>query len=51
MTEPAPNRKHLILDAACRAIARVGAAAVRVHDVAAMRDVVKVALALSGPEA
>jgi AcrR family transcriptional regulator len=34
MTEPAPNRKHLILDAACRAIARVGAAAVRVSDVA-----------------
>jgi AcrR family transcriptional regulator len=34
MTEPAPNRKHLILDAACRAIARTGAAAVRVSDVA-----------------
>ena len=34
MTEPAANRKHLILDAACRAIARTGAAAVRVSDVA-----------------
>jgi AcrR family transcriptional regulator len=34
MTEQAPNRKHLILDAACRAIARTGAAAVRVSDVA-----------------
>jgi AcrR family transcriptional regulator len=34
MTEQAPNRKHLILDAACRAIARAGAAAVRVSDVA-----------------
>src|SRR5579871_6802339 len=34
MTDPVPNRKHLILDAACRAIARVGAAAVRVSDVA-----------------
>jgi AcrR family transcriptional regulator len=34
MTEATPNRKHLILDAACRAIARVGAAAVRVSDVA-----------------
>jgi AcrR family transcriptional regulator len=34
MTEPAKNRKHLILDAACRAIARTGAAAVRVSDVA-----------------
>jgi AcrR family transcriptional regulator len=34
MTEPAENRKHLILDAACRAIARAGAAAVRVSDVA-----------------
>jgi dihydropteroate synthase len=28
-----------------------GAAAVRVHEVAAMRDVVKVALALAPPEA
>jgi len=35
MTEPTANRKHLILDAACRAIARTGAAAVRVSDVAA----------------
>ena len=34
MTEQPPNRKHLILDAACRAIARTGAAAVRVSDVA-----------------
>jgi AcrR family transcriptional regulator len=34
MTEPTVNRKHLILDAACRAIARTGAAAVRVSDVA-----------------
>jgi AcrR family transcriptional regulator len=34
MTGPAANRKHLILDAACRAIARTGAAAVRVSDVA-----------------
>src|SRR5689334_12642324 len=34
MTEPTPNRKHLILDAACRAIAATGAAAVRVSDVA-----------------
>jgi AcrR family transcriptional regulator len=34
MPEPAANRKHLILDAACRAIARLGAAAVRVSDVA-----------------
>src|SRR4029078_387940 len=34
MTEPPPNRKHLILDAACRAIAATGAAAVRVSDVA-----------------
>src|SRR5579871_1895723 len=34
MTDPVPNRKHLILDAACRAIARHGAAAVRVSDVA-----------------
>ena len=34
MTEQTPNRKHLILDAACRAIARTGAAAVRVSDVA-----------------
>ena len=34
MTEPAANRKHAILDAACRAIARCGAAAVRVSDVA-----------------
>jgi AcrR family transcriptional regulator len=34
MTEPTANRKHLILDAACRAIARSGAAAVRVADVA-----------------
>jgi AcrR family transcriptional regulator len=34
MTEPAKNRKHLILEAACRAIARTGAASVRVSDVA-----------------
>ena len=34
MTEQPPNRKHLILDAACRAIACTGAAAVRVSDVA-----------------
>jgi AcrR family transcriptional regulator len=34
MTEQTPDRKHLILDAACRAIARTGAAAVRVSDVA-----------------
>jgi AcrR family transcriptional regulator len=34
MTEPAADRKHLILDAACRAIARTGAAAMRVSDVA-----------------
>src|SRR5205823_792492 len=34
MTEPTANRKHLILDAACRAIAATGAAAVRVSDVA-----------------
>jgi len=34
MTEQTPNRKHLILDAACRAIAHTGAAAVRVSDVA-----------------
>jgi AcrR family transcriptional regulator len=34
MTEPTVNRKHLILDAACRAIASTGAAAVRVSDVA-----------------
>jgi AcrR family transcriptional regulator len=34
MTEPATNRKHLILVAACRAIARTGAAAMRVSDVA-----------------
>jgi AcrR family transcriptional regulator len=34
MTEPSPSRKHLILDAACRAIAGMGAAAVRVSDVA-----------------
>jgi len=34
MTEPAANRKHLILVAACRAIARTGAAAMRVSDVA-----------------
>jgi AcrR family transcriptional regulator len=34
MTEPVTNRKHLILDAACRAIAHTGASAVRVADVA-----------------
>jgi AcrR family transcriptional regulator len=34
MTEPTPNRKHLILDAACRAIAATGADAMRVSDVA-----------------
>jgi AcrR family transcriptional regulator len=34
MPEPAATRKHHILDAACRAIARTGAAAVRVSDVA-----------------
>ena len=37
MTEPATNRKHLILDAACRAIARTGAADVRVADVRWLR--------------
>src|SRR5689334_11180491 len=34
MTEQTANRKHLILDAACRAIAATGAAAMRVSDVA-----------------
>src|SRR3954447_8658162 len=34
MTEPAPDRKHTILDAACRVIAQVGAARLRVADVA-----------------
>src|SRR5689334_25181997 len=34
MTEATANRKHLILDAACRAIAATGAAAMRVSDVA-----------------
>ena len=34
MTEPAPDRKHAILDAACRVIADVGAARLRVADVA-----------------
>ena len=34
MTEPAPDRKHTILDAACRVIAQAGAARLRVADVA-----------------
>ena len=35
MTEPATDRKHTILDAACRVIAQDGAARLRVADVAA----------------
>ena len=34
MTEPVPDRKHTILDAACRVIAQAGAARLRVADVA-----------------
>jgi AcrR family transcriptional regulator len=34
MTEPASDRKHAILDAACRVIAQAGAARLRVADVA-----------------
>ena len=34
MTEPAPDRKHTILDAACSVIAQAGAARLRVADVA-----------------
>ena len=34
MTEPATDRKHAILDAACRVIAQAGAARLRVADVA-----------------
>jgi AcrR family transcriptional regulator len=34
MTEPASDRKHAILDAACRVIAQTGAARLRVADVA-----------------
>lgn len=34
MTEPASDRKHTILDAACRVIAQAGAARLRVADVA-----------------
>jgi dihydropteroate synthase len=46
-----PTRERSFGTAAAVTVAVLGgAAAVRVHEVAAMRDVVKVALALSGPE-